>query len=1374
MHRVIALSPLPAMVACGLLILLLVCPHIVTAQPYAVQYQHLGSHNGLSQNRVQAIAEDHRGYIWFGTQDGLNRFDGYQIKVFRHIPMDSTSLRNNYITSLVVDSAGVLWIGTHTGGLHRYNHRYESFQSIPLRMHTGNRSEPLINDLHVDSLGRLWIATESAGLLQYDPITKSSYSKWIPESPDGAIQGLVSVLYDAHGNLWAGTNTGQVYVRRKGAETFRPLRLENPKPYSNNPARINNLFQDSRGQIWVGTNVGGGRVSPSLETYRTITLGRIDTTREVTSFCEDKAGVIWIGTAASGYYQFDPETEEVRRFAPAQVTSRTLDDGGILAIHISREQLIWLGMNGTGVYYFDPTPPFKQFQHLKYSRDNPLGTSVGGRSVRSMYEVGDSLLYTGSYGGFTAINLFSGEVTDVPLYLATVYAITQDPYGNLWIGTEGTGLFRYNPKTGESIQYRDEPGSSDGLTDDFVFELFLDTGNYLWIGTENGLTRIYLGNGSPEFAPVPTKLQTFLSDKAIYAIQETYGGLVWIGTEKSGLLVYDPEANDYHRFVHTPGDNASLSNDQVKCIHQDAGGTIWIGTMSGLNRFDPNRLRFTHFDIRHGLPNDVIYGILEDAGGSLWLSTNSGLARFFPDSKTVQTYDVTDGLPGNEFNTAAYHHGTSGRMYFGGVGGLTVFRPSDIRPQEHIPPVIINELRIGNEYVEAGTQIDGRTILTKSITDTDTLKLTAEDQIIALGFAGISFTHPEAIEYRYQLEGFDPDWITTNASNRTAVYSNLPPDDYIFRVSARMKHGKWTPESRELMIVKAPPFWRTWWAYSFYIGILAIVLFYIRRYERRQDEYKHQLALQKQEREKQAEIEKAKNEFLANVSHEFRTPLTLIKGNVEDISSAMRKSHGKSMDVLQRNLERLEYLINRLLEIPKLESYSEVLDVEDLDFSAFLRRQAGDFQSLCEAAGIDLRLNIPDQNVVCRFDPEKMHIVIANLLSNAYKFTGKGGKITVTLEVKGNNETETGGLPSVFVTVQDTGVGIAPGELDRIFEKYYQVKGDEETAHKGLGIGLSLVKELVELHNGIITAESKPGIGTTMQIRLPLLHPVKPALITSPESEWTQSGEESVSERPAFPLESPVEAPILLLVEDNLDLQDYLYRHLAEDFRVHQAYNGNDGLAKAEELVPDIIVSDVMMPGKDGFSVLKSLRVNPALCHIPVILLTARSSEQDVIKGLESLADIYLVKPFKIEQLRAHLFTLLENRALVAQRYAETWYKSPDTGKVSSEDQEFMTRVRDLVRNNLDNPDFAVDDMVRSLYLSRRQVERKIKSLTNLTPSELIRSVRLQKAKEMLTTGQLTSVQEVARAVGIQDPAYFSRLFKKEFEAPPSEFIRTG
>jgi signal transduction histidine kinase/ligand-binding sensor domain-containing protein/DNA-binding response OmpR family regulator len=1342
-------------------------------------FRHLTIADGLSQNSVSSILQDSRGFMWFGTKDGLNRFDGYRFLVFRHDPLDPTSISDSDVTALFEDREGRLWVGTRNGGLNRFDRDREDF-----RRHRSGLGG-MVNAIAQDAAGDLWIGTDGAGLvrLRRDQVDRAdaqwerfSHDPADPASPGG--DQVHALLVDRRGTLWVGTRAG-LDRRDPGSGGFTRYTSEPGSPVQLIDRPIVALLEDEEGRLWMGSTPGISvldtsrtRIRHHYHRYRTSQYGW----GEAVQMLRDRTGRFWISTHAE-LMRFDPRTGAFQYLRHDPLDPTGVSSNAPSALYQDRSEVIWVGTNGYGIDIHDP----KGERFRTFRRPAPRASRESGFSVYALFEdsggdlwIGAGLLYGWNRrtGEFVSFETTADRLDDFGN--REVWSILEHPQGFLWAGT-ARGLYHHEIATGRSRHYRHDPADPDGLPEEEVKGVFRDRDGTLWVVTENHLAKLLDPVGG-RFVSYPYNERRINPAWTFPSLVQTGDGHLWFGSLQ-GLVRFDPRTETFRHYRTDPGDPTSLGHDAVRGLLRDPlqpDRILWVGTAGGgLNRLDIEAGTFSRYTIAQGLPNDVVYGVLPDDAGHLWLSTNRGLARFDPRTGAVRSFDAVDGLQSNEFNSGAAFRSASGELFFGGIYGFNHFRPEEVRDNPHRPEVVITGLRRLNRREAVG---DTGSILERSIVETTSLRIPARDNVLIFEFAALDYSTPGKNRYAYRMVGFNNTWIDAG-DTRTATYTNLPPGSYTFQVRGSNNDGVWNETGTSLDLRILPPWWRSPWAYALYLLLCTGLVLGARRYEMNRIRLRHRAEQEHERAERLRELDHARSRFFANVSHEFRTPLTLTLGPLDDLQAGfhgpLAPGMAEQVELARRNAGRVLELIDQLLEVARLEAGSTPLRARRVELGAFVAHLGEAFQPLAERRSVALALEVPEEPLTVFADPAHLERVLANLLSNAFKFARSGGTVRLTLEAAPG---------AARISVRDDGPGIAAADLPHIFDRFY--RGDEAAGRHqpGTGIGLALARELAALHGGTLEVESEEGSGSTFTVTLRLgrdhLTPEQ-VVDDAPLEDWSPRlplPSASVEEPPegeaadSAPEGVPDDVTTVLVVEDNPELRAFIRMHLEGRFRVVEAADGLQGLELARRLLPDLVLSDVMMPGLDGYALCRALKEDAETDFIPVILLTARAATEDRLAGLRQEADAYLTKPFQVEELTTRIDNLIALRRRLRERFATNVVRMrPAPLKVASSDAKFLDQVRAVVEIHLADEDFGVEELARLVAHSRGHLYRRLKEIVGESPSDLLRRMRLERAAQLLEAGA-GSVSEIAYGVGFRSVAHFSNRFQDHFGVRPSAY----
>ncbi|MEZ4961857.1 MAG: two-component regulator propeller domain-containing protein [Saprospiraceae bacterium] len=1396
------------------------CPGLFSQN---IQFERIPNELGLSQNLITALCQDQQGFIWVGTKDGLNRFDGYSFKVFQHDPFDSTTISDNNIKCLLEDRQGRLWVGTGNG-LNLLDRATESFQrlyatgEIPsdapavIKNHPGLSSHD-VQSLMEDREGQIWVGMAQGSLVRMRwqtaeaPPAQANFTVFLPTAEEASLwgKGIKSMAQDEAGTVWVHSEAKLCKINwDKQQENYRINRLDwedfDPQwpGYQQTDflnvdqrqeqldQRFYTIFKDQSGAVWLVSAGGFAKWLPQRKTFQLFPLNvdSIDFNSPPLLSIDgaggfiDPKGRIWVNGFGSLVVYDTLSRRMVARYHRRDKATPDFLKAGTRSLMADAIGNVWVGTNGNGLFKY--TPRRKRFSGQVGAQLFDVG------SVRAIHQSTDGAVWVGTTRPSLlrvdletreaqAINLnFTDAYRDYNLPYHQLFAIEEDQAGNLWLG--GTkGLLRVPL----AVEERDE-WAFFSIYKDFFFPNVLA----LHLGPEADEIWLLSHSEFGRFDPVTGKFhgQDFLDASGgkkimganLPCLFRQNENTFWIGTDK-GLLKYEVDRNRFSFLTTDPQDERSLSHPVVKCIYPDPKQPeriLWIGTGGGgLNRLDLQSGKFSYFKKKDGLPDDVVYGILDDEAGNLWISTNQGLSRFNPETGIFKNYTAKDGLQDNEFNSGAFFKSKDGMLFFGGIGGFNAFLPSAVKDNEYVPPIVITDFKLANQSVDITAEDSP---LKTDISQTEELVLNWKHNIFSFEFASLDYTEPGKNQYAYRLEGFDDEWQYIG-TQRSATFTNIDPGEYTFRVKGTNHDGTWNEEGTSLKITILPPWWKTWWAYLGYAILLGAAGYVF---------YKFQLnrRLEQAEAERLKEMDSLKTRLYTNITHEFRTPLTVIMGMTEKlalgswqsaVSERDKSMLGHSFLLIQRNGKNLLRLVNQLLDLSKLDSGKMTLDLVQTDVVNYLQYLTESFHSIADDKNIQLTFYSEEPELTMDCDEAKLQHILYNLLSNGIKFTPSGGKIIVHLR-----QILQDGQPYLKVVVQDNGIGIPPNKLPHVFDRFYQVDSSTTRKGEGTGIGLALTKELVEIIGGSISVKSREGTGTDFTVLLPVCRSSVARQFDGSTVErnapFEISGQNVANEKITLSADWQTdesgtdERNRLLIIEDNRDVTAYLVSILENDYQIETAEDGQAGIEKALETIPDIIISDVMMPRKDGFEVCRALKLDERTSHIPIVLLTAKADDKAKITGLKTGADAYLMKPFNREELFVRLEKLIELRNQLQKKYAQA--DPPDPQPSATEptlDDLFMQKFKQAIEKKMELSDLGVDDLCEELSISRTQLFRKTKALTGESPVRLIQQMRLRKAKELLRTTEL-NVSEIAYEVGFTDPAYFSRAFNKEFGMSPS------
>lgn len=1330
-------------------------------QAQQISFEHFTSDHGLSQSTVNCIVQDRRGFLWVGTENGLNRFDGYQFIHYENEEGDSASLSNNAVKAILEDREGFLWVGT-MGGLNRFDPATETFQRY---QHDPN--DPLslafdqVHSIFEDAEGGLWIGA-SVSLERFDRAT-GKVMHFLPTRGVVVNPGdlFIKQIIEFENHLYlASWGEGVLqYDPRKNKFTRMLADFE----ILNGNAWVDDFNIDVGGTLWAVINGYALEYDPQRKLFlRRFSMEPMDYTKTIIAFHRTKSGHFLAGLSGRGLQIFTPDFRPAAHYWLSPDSTYQYNNF-VSTIFEDRGGEIWLGTLGNGLFKFDPGR--KQFGVFPPG----IGADNGGyfKDVLSILETQIGEIWTASRShGIQVFDKKNRRFTHIRQRpgmpdgskSTQMKSLFQDSDGRIWVGTWGDGVKMFDPRTGAYRQFVKNESDPASLPDNFITSFCETKERKLWVTTFLGAAVLDLGKAEQGIFQRHEPSLTGLRHHEVTSCFPDRAGRVWFGT-RGGLDCYDPASSTFRHFSKRLDDPNSLNSNRVSSIFEDSKNRLWVGTLGGgLNRYDADRQRFLHFTAREGLPSNAVQGIVQDADGFLWITTDRGLAKFDPETEAIVNVYRKDDLPDDRFNPGAIGVSRStGEIFAGSVDGFVLFHPDSIHNSDFVPPVAIASLK---RYVTDGDQTN--VIQVKGISALSQIELPFSQNTLTFEFAALNFRQAFKNQYAYKLEGMSDHWIYLG-NNREVTFSQLPPGRYTLHVKASNNDGVWNEQGASLKIAIRPPWYRTWWAYALYVLAAGGIFYFLRKKELQAQRLRHRLELERVAAEKLKEVDQLKSRLYTNITHEFRTPLTVISG-----MAGMIEKPEKSKELIQRNSEGLLRLVNQMLDLAKLESGQLQLEMVQADVVPFVQYVMESFQSYAASKQIRLVFQAQVSGLVMDFDENKLQSILSNLLSNAIKFTPEGGSVELSIGMRDSL--------SLLLTVTDTGTGIPEEKLPHIFDRFYQVDSGLARTGEGTGIGLTLVQELVELMKGTIRVESKVGQGTAFTLRLPVSREAPVAAIQKNLSDFEGvSGFGRGSEEAQ--MQSPdLDQPLLLIIEDNADLVTYVRSILQDQYNILVAENGAKGIEKAFETIPDIILSDLMMPEKDGFEVTQTLKNDERTSHIPVVLLTAKADVESRIAGLKRGADAYLSKPFHKEELLVVLEKLVELRKKLQEKYGKA-SPIPDPFPIHRDklslipdlEDAFLIKIGQIMEEHLEEAEFSVAELCHAVGFSQPQLYRKIKALTGQSIVAWMRSFRLHKALILLQTTSL-NVSEIAYQVGFSDPAYFSRAFSEEFGEPPGNF----
>ncbi|MDX2067147.1 MAG: two-component regulator propeller domain-containing protein [Haliscomenobacter sp.] len=1337
----------------------------------------------VSNVAATAMYQDKQGFLWIGTWNGLYRYDGYNLKKFKLTITSPDEIKGEKIIALYEDREAYLWVGTENTGLYRLDRTTEKFK---VYQHDHNQKNSLLDNrvgsIFQDDQGKIWVGT-GRGLCVLNQDHTFTHQK---DSPISNTE-IVKTIRGRDGSYWFATTYG-VYrgiLSTKGRFSITRMDVVPAKAEASQEAAHNHVYdivEDPRKDnlFWIATRGGLKRLDFANNQIQHIQASPNGLSNNLTTSIVFPSqygdGGFFIGSDY-GLNYYIPEKGIFKRYFHIPQQSGSLHASTVLTLCEDRVGQIWVGTNkGVGKMNFQRNP----FAAIHFPEDV---------SINSM-AYANNRVWAGSFGqGIFEIIRKQGQVSTRRISLGGqadfIHALHADKQGNIWAGTRGEGLIVFNA---DNPSQRKQYTVANGLSHNYLMSVWGDARGLIWIGSwAGGLIRhdpakgtfhIYRkvkgGGNLDQFPIVLTFEYKNEAGENVLCVGTRGGGLLELLLDKEGF----PQKL-LRKSTNNPTQANTISSNFINCYWKDAFGRSWVGTEDGLNLWNQKKGTFKQYFKADGLPDDIIQSLAEDENGHLWVSSTRGLSRFSPemDKKDyARVFDTQDGLPSNFFNSNVSVYTQDRHVFFGSNSGILYFQPHQIRENPIAPTVELVDFRLFNHSIGVGDKVNNRVILQQNIGSTPELVLRYNENLFSIEFAAMHFLEPYKNQYKFRLLGFNGEWIPSTAKERVAHFSNLSPGRYTFEVQAANNDGLWAKEPAVLKIRILPPFWLTWWAYLIYAGLIAGAILMYRQSILLREKLRNQVKMETFKREKTEELGQMKIHFFTNISHELRTPLTLLFSPLEDLLKREQTdpSTHEMYTLMYRNAERLKGMIDQLLEFRKIEEGLMHLEVVEMDLVRFFKNIAIAFRDLARHRNIQFNFVTSVDELRAWVDRDLLEKVLFNLLSNAFKYSDDGGNIQMKLESDGKQ---------VIFSLEDDGIGISTEELPHIFEQFYRARSSQHGSRRqGTGIGLALAKSIVELHKGSIEAFSMIHRGSVFVVKLPLGKDHFPAEVIRLNYRDPEDSDHYPYDENGVLLETPQEEiiqsdnPLVLVVEDNADIRTYIRRSLHPDYEVIEAENGQEGLEKTRKYIPDIIISDVIMPEMDGFELCRTVKQEEATAHIPVILLSARSSQMYQVEGYDTGADDYISKPFSIDLMQARIRNLLNNRERIQRHFDQEFARkhevdiSPAELSINHLDKQFLEKCIALVEKHIENPDYSVEQMSHELLVSRMQLYRKIKAITGESPNHFIRTIRVKRAAQLLEKGY--SVAETTYKVGFQDLKYFRECFKKQFGMNPSEFVQ--
>jgi signal transduction histidine kinase/ligand-binding sensor domain-containing protein/DNA-binding response OmpR family regulator len=1293
-------------------------------------FKHYKVENGLSHNTVLSSLQDKNGFMWFGTKNGLNRFDGYSFKLFQNNTEDTNSLNGTYIECLHEFDA-VLWVGTDNG-LYQYNEKQENFELLE-----GTDTKHVLGLMN-DAEGNLWFIansiihkynTRTKEIVDY-PTDKYFHATVVLKTNDNEILAASSDELFRYDNL---TNSFIGY----GLSVEADPRL---------PFRINKLFNLNDHVILLGTQNHGVLAYDIQEGKILDMLPELKRPIYVRDFALRGKEELWVATE-SGIHLYNLKEKKYTNLVKNYGNPYALTDNAVYALTVDDEGSVWAGTYFGGINYYP-----NQYNHFKKFFPSPSENSISGNAVRE---------------------------------------IRPDNYGNLWIGTEDAGLNKYNLATGKFTTYTSK--EKGGILAHYNVHGVLPIEDKVWISTfdhgldvldinqnkiiahynmggnstlrNNFIFTLYKTKANNIIAVTTSAIQAYNPKTDNFDLVGTFpehihytcffedgNGVFWAGSYSEGLFFYNPKTGENGNFKYQNNNIGTISNNHINGIFQGKDNNIWVTTENGLDYYDTSKKSFKKFGAKDGFPSNAFYSILEGDDDKLWITTSNGLVEYQLNTGNKKIFTKENGLLSDQFNYNSAYKSPDGTMYFGSVNGMISFNPKNFLNNTYKPPILITGLQINNQEVIVG---GNESPLLKSVTFLDKLVLKATESTFSLDFAALSYIGPESTEYMYQMKGISDEWIPI-AKDHKVHFTELAAGKYIFNVKSLTSNGVWSDKTNPLIIEVLPVFWKSKLAYTIYLFILGLMIFFILRFYHLRTVSKNTQKMRELSNKKEKEVYQAKIEFFTNISHEIRTPLTLIKGPLDKLIAHEGHSHEVkgNLSIMKKNTNRLLDLVNQLLDFRKTEIESISLTFVECNITQLIKKTHSRFKEAINDKDIDFRLNLGENDVIAYVDAEALKKILSNLFGNAIKYAQS--HVIVSLKAT---------LDSFELKIQNDG-DLIPNHLsNKIFEPFFRVSGVENQT--GTGIGLALAHSLTKLHNGNLELDEGNSSLNTFILQLPL-HQEKEFKLYSHERVLNKEK----SKITMLDIEEDLNKPSIVIAEDSVDLLDFIANDLKELYNVYRASNGLEALKILESRNIQLVVTDVMMPLMDGYDLCRNIKSSLESSHIPVIFLTSKQALNAKIEGLESGADAYLEKPFSMSHLRVQIKNLIENRKNIMTYYASSPLAHLKSIALTSTDETFVTKLDEVISKHISDPDLSVETLSDIMFMSRSTLYRKIKEMSDLSPNELINIARLKKAAELLKKGEYR-IYEVSEMVGYNSQTSFGRNFQKQFNMTPTEYMNS-
>jgi signal transduction histidine kinase/ligand-binding sensor domain-containing protein/DNA-binding response OmpR family regulator len=1348
---------------------------LLLAQNPNFSFNYLSSLDGLSNNSVTAVLEDSRGFLWMATRDGLNRFNGYSFKQFKWNVDDNNTLPDNHILCLAEDKSDNLWVGTNQSGMARYNVVEERFHRYyPIENDVTSIPGKFIRKIKVDSKNGVWIGTDK-GLAKYNPDSENFRRFSFPQN-DGRREGTADVrdiLQTSDNEIVVQCNLGLFKVN---LTTNILTKFEFPQlPF--NPELFKQeipLLFDRSDNIWLGSLNGLIKYNIITHQFKHYRHSETDTksisSNHFSSVIQDKKGNIWIGTKDGGVNLYNSRTDNFTVLKVAKNKRKGLSCNGINQIYEDSHRNLWFSTQEAGITYVNVSNSY-----FEYFDNDPFDDrSISHNIINTFYEDIGGMIWVcpddGILNKMVSPNEFVKYKLKAEYEFPSILGVVPNGENKFLITGWGVGLYEFDKLNNsfkdlmKGIEINGKPlfRNIKGIGTDLKGNVWLAShhvgGLIVYSPAENKFyNEANPGPFDPDLMKVPYSVSMIQDHKK----------RIWI-VSYAGIFMFDGHFHAYH---NRPDNRSTLGSDYAYTLFEDKSGQLWVGNSSGLEKIIENKdsISFERLNTSYPFPNNI-KGILQDNRGYLWLSSNSELTQFHPETKQIRHYRINKDLPNPEFFERSCLRASNGEMYFGGTSGFFRFHPDSIAKNITVEKVYFTDFLLFNKSEKVNSP---NSPLKKSIFETTKIELDYDQSVIGFEYAALNFNPYKTVEYAYKMEGFDKEWYYAG-EKRSVTYTNLPNGEYIFKV--KLVDGTEISDApgAEVKLIIHPPLWRTNLAYVLYIILIIGMLYLFRLAVLNREKLKNELQREKLNMENIREANFMKMRFFVNVSHEIRTPLTLIKAPLERLmqSEALLadKESKYHLDLIEKNSDRLLKMVNQLMDYKKLEDGKLVLETSHEDIILFCKNTWAAFSTLANQKKITYTFHSQLDTKKMAFDTEKLDKILSNLLTNAFKFTQEFGQVSVIISSRISKDKP----EMIEIAVKDNGIGIKEKDLGQIFDRFYSSTYMKDAKIEGTGIGLTIAKELAELHKGDILVRSKYGEGAEFIIQLPIIK--HESTIQNNEVQGVDFVINTVYESSIHEIDAKIDPeveenkPTILVVEDDKGLREFIKCVLEPNYKIILAVNGEEGLRKASLEIPNLVLSDVMMPVMDGYELCKTIKTDERTSHLPVILLTARHSQEHQLEGFDAGADDYILKPFSVAILRSRVQNLLNNRNKIIEKFktGKSLYFEPEA--VDNKDTKFIQSIIDLVLENISDENINADYIAKKLLISRSRVYLKIEAMTGQTVNEFIRNIRLKKSLRLLEQKNMT-VTEVAHAVGFSSQSYYTRSFKKLYGFAPKEAI---